>query len=59
VEGLVAEDGEGFDAVDAVTSFGVDSIGGEVVRYVEGGKEGVKRLQDLEGTVVGATLDNR
>ena len=38
VEGLVAENGERFNTIDAIARFGVDVVGGEIVGYVQGGK---------------------
>ena len=43
-EGLVAEDGERFNTIDAVTRFGVDVVGGEMVGYVQGGEFGGERV---------------
>jgi hypothetical protein len=35
-----AEDGEGFDVIDAIAGFGIDVASGEVVGDVQGGELG-------------------
>lgn len=38
MEGLVVENGERFNTIDAATRFGVNVAGGEMVGYVQGGE---------------------
>ena len=58
VESLVAEDGKGFDTVDARAGFRVDVVGGEVVGGVESSESGHKDVEDLVGAIVGSAFND-